>query len=186
MDAYANPIFGYSGIVHLTSSESGTTLSANATLTNGIGMFSATFPSAGAATITATDTVSSAITGSAVVAVTDYFTVSTSSANQTAGSSFNVTVTAVNAAGQKDTSYSGTVVFTSSDMAATLPVNITLTNGLGTFSVTPATTGSQTISAVDSVSSTIAGSVTLSVVPATASYFLVTARPIASRASLFH
>ena len=39
------------------------------------------------------------------------------------------------------TGYTGTVHFTSSDGAAVLPANSTLTNGVGTFSVTLKTAG---------------------------------------------
>src|SRR5208283_3819188 len=46
-------------------------------------------------------------------------------------------------------SYSNTVHFTSSDTAASLPANVTLTSGSGTFSATLKTPGSQTFTATD-------------------------------------
>jgi large repetitive protein len=75
----------------------------------------------------------------------------------TAGTPFNVTVTALDAAGNTATGYSGTVHFTSTDGSATLPSDGVLTNGTGTFSARLATAGSQTITARDTVTSSIAG-----------------------------
>jgi hypothetical protein len=67
----------------------------------------------------------------------------------TAGQPFTFTVTAENGSGQTVTTYSGTVSFTSSDTAASLPPGSTLTNGVGTFTVTLNTAGLQTITATD-------------------------------------
>ena len=68
-----------------------------------------------------------------------------------------MTVTALDAFGNTARSYPGTVHFSSSDPAAVLPSNSTLTNGVGAFSVTLKTSGSQTITATDTVSSSITG-----------------------------
>ena len=76
----------------------------------------------------------------------------------TAGTAFSVTVTALDALNAVVTGYTGTVHFTSSDGAAVLPANSTLTNGVGTFSATLKTTGAQTITATDTVTATITGS----------------------------
>jgi len=62
-DAYNNTATNYTGSVHLTSSDAAATLGANATLTNGVGTFSVTFITGGNQTVTATDTVTSAVTG---------------------------------------------------------------------------------------------------------------------------
>src|SRR5205823_397672 len=53
-----------------------------------------------------------------------------------AGGGVSVTVTALDAFNNTATSYGGTVHFTDTDGAATLPANATLTNGVGTFPVT--------------------------------------------------
>jgi Kelch motif len=58
------PVGGYSGTVHLTSSDALAVLPGDSTLTNGTKNFSVTLEDAGSQTITATDTVSAAITGS--------------------------------------------------------------------------------------------------------------------------
>src|SRR5262249_56673649 len=73
------------------------------------------------------------------------------------GSVFSWTVTAQVAFSDWSSGESGTVLFTSSDGAATLPANATLTNGVGTFSATLKTAGTQTIAATDTVTSSITG-----------------------------
>lgn len=75
----------------------------------------------------------------------------------TAGTSFNVTVTARDSFGNTATGYSGTVHFTSTDPGATLPADGTLTNGVRTLSATLVTGGSRTITATDTVTSGING-----------------------------
>src|SRR5947208_3045494 len=120
---------------------------------------SARCSASGNQTITATDTVTSSITGTSNAitvgaAAATHFAVS-APASATAGSAFNFTVSALDAFNNTATSYAGTVHFTSSDGAATLPANSTLTNGTGTFSATLATAGNQTITATDTVTSEI-------------------------------
>ena len=82
------------------------------------------------------------------------------------------------------TGYTGTVHFSSSDTAAVLPANTMLTNGIGTFSATLKTAGSQTLTATDTVNSSIAGtSGTINVTAAAATHFVVAALPAPRRAS---
>jgi hypothetical protein len=59
----------YSGTVEFTCSDASATLPADATLTDGVGIFDVTFETLGTQTITATDTASAAITGSAAITV---------------------------------------------------------------------------------------------------------------------
>jgi len=73
------------------------------------------------------------------------------------GTAFNITVTALTAANATATGYTGTVHFTSSDGSAVLPVNSTLTNGVGTFQATLNAVGNQTITATDTVTASITG-----------------------------
>ena len=71
---------------------------------------------------------------------------------------FSFTVTALDQSDNKATGYTGKVHFTSSDAAAVLPANATLTNGMGTFfPATLKTAGTQTITATDTVTATIIG-----------------------------
>src|SRR5262245_51597462 len=138
LTASGNVATGYAGTVHFTSSDGAAVLPANTTLTNGTGTFSATLKTAGARTITATDTVTASITGTSnsisVTAGTATHFAPTPPASDLAGSAFNFTVTALDAANNTATGYAGTVHFTSSDGAAVLPANTTLTSGTGTFS----------------------------------------------------
>ncbi len=78
-------------------------------------------------------------------------------ASVTTGVATAVTVTVKDQFGLTDSTYAGTVAFSSSDPSAVLPANATLTNGTGTFSVTLTTAGTQTVTATDTVTSTITG-----------------------------
>ena len=170
-DLYGNTVTSYSGIVHFSSSDSQAVLPANAGLTNGVGSFSVTLKTAGSQTLTATDTVTSSITGSASVLVTaasdgGLHLVVSAPGSAVAGSSFSVTVTCEDLYGNTVTSYSGIVHFSSSDSQAVLPANAGLTNGVGSFSVTLKTAGSQTLTATDTVTSSITGSASVLVTAA--------------------
>ena len=76
------------------------------------------------------------------------------------GTPCSVTVTAKDASGNTATGYTGTVAITSSDPRAVLPADASLTSGVGTFAVTLRTPGSQSITATDTMTSTITGSQT--------------------------
>ncbi len=161
-DAYNNTVTNYPGTVHFTSSDSAAILPANATLNNGAGTFSVTLKTGGSQTITATDTANGSLTGSSgavnvTASAATHFVISAPSA-ATAGSIITFTVTAEDATGNTATGYIGTVQFSSSDPAAVLPANTTLTNGVGTFSITLKTAGSRTITATDVAASSITGS----------------------------
>ncbi len=89
----------------------------------------------------------------------------TAPASATAGTSFSVTVTALDAGNATVTGYTGTVHFTSSDGSATLPANYTFVGadaGAHTFSVTMQTPGSQSVTATD-VGSSITGTTSVQV-----------------------
>ena len=278
-DANGNTATGYSGTVKITSSDSQAVLPANARLTNGVGSFSVTLKTAGSQSITATDTVTSSITGSqtgitvnaaslskfafgtigtqtagtafnVVINAQDAYgnTVSTYTGNPTltysagtisptssgnfvsgtktvsvtvttsgtgvtitatvgsttgtsgtftvnpgsatsfvvsgfpspttAGVAHAVTVTAKDAYGNTATGYAGTIKITSSDSKAVLPANAGLTNGVGSFSVTLETAGSQSITATDTVTSSITGAQTgITVNAAAASQLVFTMYP---------
>ncbi len=89
-----------------------------------------------------------------------HFGLSGFSGGATAGAAGTVAIQALNANGTKDTSYTGTVYFTSSDAKAVLPADTTLSNGSGTVSVTLKTSGLQTLKATDKANSSISGSLT--------------------------
>jgi hypothetical protein len=191
-DAFGNTAGDYLGTVKFTSSDAQAVLLANYnftttdagvhTFTNGV-----TLNTVGTQSITATDTVTSTITGtqsgiSVTAATASSFSVTASSITPTAGSAFSITVTALSSGGSTDTSYTGTVKFSSSDTQAVLPANYTFTSadaGVHTFTngVTLKTAGSQTVTATDTVTSSVTGSVTVTVSAAAASTLSVTGFP---------
>ena len=79
----------------------------------------------------------------------------TAPATVTPGQAFTLTVTAENAQGNPVDGYTGTVHFSTSDTApgVMLPPDSTLTNGQGTFSLTLATAGPQTVTVADAANS---------------------------------
>ncbi|MGA9673560.1 MAG: Ig-like domain repeat protein [Terracidiphilus sp.] len=163
LDFANNVVTSFNGTVTLTSSDPGFVPSSGnpAQLTNGVlGSYNAALKTAGTQTITATDTANSAITGTISVNVlpgsTTRFVVS-APASASMGGAFNFTVTALDLFGNATPGYAGTVHFTSSDGSAVLPADSTLINGVGTFSATLETVGSQTITATDTVTTSITG-----------------------------
>ena len=107
---------------------------------------------------------------------------------ETAGTSFSLTVTAQNSSGATDTGYTGTIQFTSSDVQAGLPANFTFTAadaGTYTFTVTLKTAGSQSITATDTTTSAITGTLSgISVSPAPASQFVLSGLPSTTTAGV--
>jgi hypothetical protein len=100
----------------------------------------------------------------------------------TAGAPFNLTVKAVDMFGQTASGYTGTVHFNSSDGPAVLPGNYTFTSsdaGLHTFTsgVTLKTAGNRTVTATDTVTSSITGSAAVMVNPAAADHLLFLQQP---------
>jgi hypothetical protein len=191
-DAFGNVTPGYGGTVHLTSTDPQfINASGDNTLTNGVGTFNFVLKKAGTQTITATDTVTSSITGTSNTITVQpgaatHFSVS-APATVTAGTAFNFTVTADDLAGNVATGYTGTVQFTTTDASFTLPGNVTLNNGVGTFSATLDATGNETITATDTNTSSITGtSNTFTVNAATATHFSVSAPGSATAGSAFN
>ncbi|MGA8305816.1 MAG: kelch repeat-containing protein [Candidatus Acidiferrales bacterium] len=161
LDASNRMTTNYSGTAHFTGTDGQALLPANSMLTNGLGTFSATLKSAGSQSITAIDTVTASITGTSssinvAPGTASHFSV-TAPGTANVGVAFNITVTALDAFNNTAASYTGTAHFTSTDGQAVLPANSMLTNGTGTFSVTPKTTGSQTITATDTITASITG-----------------------------
>jgi uncharacterized repeat protein (TIGR01451 family) len=165
-DAGGNPVSGVN--VTFTAPSSGASgLFSNTTnvivvTTNSVGvasagLFTANTAAGGynvAATVTGLAPVNFSLTNILVAAT--HFSVS-APASATSGQSFSFTVTALDAANNTATGYNGTVHFASSDGAAVLPSNSTLTAGSKTFSATLATAGNRTITATDTVSSSVTG-----------------------------
>jgi hypothetical protein len=185
----------YQGTVHFTSSDNAATLPANYTFAladQGVHTFSGVkLLTSGNQTITATDTVTGSVTGSAMVAVTPgaaLFAATGFPATITAGTAGTITITAQDASHNTVTGYLGTVHFTSNDAQAVLPADYTFTaadNGAHTFSVTLKTAGTnQSITVTDGANAT--GSQTgITVNPAATSTFVL-AYPASTVAGVAH
>jgi hypothetical protein len=176
----------YQATVHFTSTDSAAVLPADYTFTggdNGIYTFSATLKTAGTWTIKAADTSTASITGTsagitAVPGPVDHFlvTIIVNNAPSTQvgqGVAYGMQVEAVDINNNEVPGYSGTVHFTSSDGAATLPLDYTFVpaqdGGLHFFvgGVTFQTLGSQTLTVADTGNASIKTTVTLQVEKAT-------------------
>jgi len=192
LDASNSLVATYSGTVHFTSMDTQAVLPANSTLTNGMGTFSTTLKTAGAQTITATDTATTSITGASnSITVSSAASTVLLSVNvpspATAGMAFNVTVTALDpSTANVVTNYSGEVHFTSTDAHALLPKDSPLTNGIGSFSATLNSVGSQTIVATDTVKSSITGSSGMITVFGPSTHFSVSAPSTATAGTSFN
>jgi subtilase family serine protease len=105
-----------------------------------------------------------------------HFLVSTSSTTP-AGTSLQVTVTALDAEGGLVSDYLGTIHFASSDKLASLPANYTFTGadaGAHVFTVTLYRAGTQTITVNDTKTTTVKGSASVLVTPLAATHFTET------------
>ena len=163
-DVYNNlvPSFaGTAGTIHFASTDTSAVLPANATLTSGVGTFSATLYAAGNQIITATDVASTGTAGSATVTmnpIATHFTVSNAS-TATAGNSIVVTVTAFDSFNRTATFYAGTLSFSSSDSQAgfVFAPNGSWNSGVGVFALTLKTAGTQHFTLEDGVVTSISG-----------------------------
>jgi len=188
-DSFGNIASGYRGTIHFTSSDGQATLSADYTFTAadaGVHSFNVTLKTAGSDSITATDTATGSITGTqgtisinaaaASTVILAGFPTATA-----AGVAGTITVTTKDPFGNTASGYRGAVHFTSSDGQALLPADYVFTAsdaGVHAFGVTLRTAGSDSITATDSLTSTITGSQGGIVVsPAAASALVLTGFP---------
>jgi subtilisin family serine protease len=163
----------YMGTVQFSSSDPSAVLPSSATLTNGTATFSVTFKTAGLQSITATDAANKAIIGTeenilVQAGVASTFKVVPAPGPVTALTAESFTVTALDVYGNIALGYAGTVNFTSSDSAAILPGAVTVfPEQQATFSVTVtyAHAGTQTLTATDSATTSITGTVSVNVNP---------------------
>jgi sugar lactone lactonase YvrE len=176
-DPYGNTATGYTGTVHFSSADPyGASLPADYTFQatdQGVATFAGvtTLYTAGTWDVTATDT-SSGISGAAFVTVQAAPAVAFQlvvTASPTSGVPFDVTLIAVDAYGNTDTYYAGTVTFSTSDSdpGVVLPPAYTFQpgdQGQVTFpgGVTLLTLGAQSLTATDTLSG-ICGTVTVTV-----------------------
>ena len=128
-------------------------------------------------TVTATNTGGNAtkVLTITVSGAATHFSVTGFPTSTTSAVAHTVTVTALDTANNTATGYAGIVLFTSTDGAAVLPPNGFLTNGVGIFSATLNTAGSQSITATDgSITGTQSGiSVAAALVAAPSGYLVL-------------
>ena len=162
LDQYNNPVPGYLGTVHFTSSDKAAGLPIDYTFNagdNGRHVFSVTLPTLGRPTIFVADAASSTLGGGTALNVTNdviasSLIVSGFPSPSRVGVQGSFTVTARDAQGNTLTGYRGTVHFVSSDPRAQLPADYTFTAadaGMHTFTAPLNTPGTQTIAAMDFV-----------------------------------
>jgi hypothetical protein len=181
-DQYGNLDTGYTGTTAL-SSDGSVSLPPNYTFKaadQGVHTFTGlVISTVGTHTIMAFDTTAGFLTGSATVLATQSgvasFRVVAPAAVQS-GSAFTVTVTALDAFNNPVPGYTGTVHFSSSDGAATLPADFTFTaadGGIHTFTVILRSIGSQSVSVADTTTPSVVGGTSVTV-GAPAPSFIVT------------
>jgi hypothetical protein len=169
LDPFGNTATGYTGTVHVTSSDAKAVLPGNYTFQAsdaGVHTFSATLKTAGTQSITATDTVTAGLTGTdtgiAVQPAGAARLAITAPARVVAGAPFSLTVMVLDAYGNEVTGYTGTVQFASTDGTATLPANYTFQpsdGGKHTFTgLVLRKKGEQTITVTDKANSSVHGS----------------------------
>ena len=182
LDAFGNPVPGYTGTVQFTSTDptATSTIGPNSEhafteTDNGSFAFDATFLTSGTQTISVTGP--NGLNAQGTVAVTpaaaSIFGVSDSAADVMAGGSWRDLVTAYDAFGNVVTGYTGTIHFASTDAQATLPAYYTFTtgnetrgydNGIHVFSTTFDTSGVQKLAVADGAASPAVGDGSLDVV----------------------
>lgn len=189
-DSQGHTVAGYAGTVHFNSADGspGVVLPADTTLTDGSGSFSATLIRSGPQTLTVSDAANSLSTTVSIdvhAASATHLAIA-AAATVIAGQPFAFAVTALDAFGNTDTAYAGSVHFTTTDTAAgvVLPANATLTNGERTFSATLIRAGAQEITATDTVAPGLTATLPVTVRAANATRFALStsATPTAGQA----
>ena len=178
-DAQNFAVSSYSGTVALTSTDAAATLPATVTFVHGKATVQVTFNTAGQQTLTATDSATSTLSGSAITNVaapdvaTHYEILSAPAAvglqgPVAAGAPVVFSVIALDAQNHAVSSYDGKATVTSTNATDNLPGSVTFTHGVALFRVTFGASGADTLTLTDSSSSTIVGSLTLTVAAARA------------------
>src|SRR5262245_44845172 len=173
LDHAGNPYPSYTGTVHFTSSDYQAVLPADYTFTaadHGVHTFSVSLKTAGAQSLTVADQ-------AAFASATTSITVTPAAASSfsiggpyqpSSGATGTLVLTAVDPYGNVATGYTGTVHFSSSDAAATLPGNYTFTaadGGVQSFYAILRTAGPQTVTVTDTQGPVITGQTVIDVLP---------------------
>jgi hypothetical protein len=186
VDAYGNQVRNYADTVHFTSGDPQAVLPADYTYTSadaGSHNFLATLKTVGNQTITVTDTSTPGVGAmqfnvNVQVGAATGLSLTGFPNPTTAGVAGTFTVRAYDLYGNTATGYTGTVHFTSSDLAGLLPADYTFTAadaGVHAFSATLITAGGQGLWAQDAQHNLTAAQYAITVTPAAASKLVVTA-----------
>ena len=185
-DAFGNMCTAYAGTVTFSSSDAKAGLPASYTFTAadaGMHTFTGTLKTAGTQSISVKDSASSTVLGSQIgIAVTAATTAASLSVSgfpaTTAGASHTFTVTARDAFGNLCQGYTGTVMFSSSDVQAGLPTSYTFTAGDAgshTFAATLKTAGTQSVTVKDTAGTVVGSQTGITVSAAAAAQFSISA-----------
>jgi hypothetical protein len=168
MDPYGNVATNYTGLFHFSSSDAQAALPFDYFFTEadaGRHTLTATLKTAGAQTLTFSDTVITVLTATETLAVSPAAAASVQVAGfpaaTTAGVAQAFTVTLRDAFGNVATGYTGTVAFSSSDPIAALPASYTFTAadaGVHTFTAALKRAGTQSITVTDTAAPALSGS----------------------------
>ncbi|MGE6760617.1 lamin tail domain-containing protein [Corallococcus interemptor] len=187
-DAFGNRRQDYAGTVRFTSSDTQAVLPADATFVpEDAGQKTVSglvFKTAGARTLTATDTATPALTATVDVEVrasaAASFEVIASTSPVAAGQSLGYELVARDAWGNVAKDYASTVTFSSTDAQAVLPGAYTFTlvdEGRHTFSVTLRTAGAQGVTAEDVADPSLTATHTFTVGAAAANHLVFVSAP---------
>jgi hypothetical protein len=180
VDAYGNST-SYLGTIHFTSTDIQAGLPANYTFTPddaGTHTFSGVvYKTAGSQSVSASDIATNTIAGTSGLAIVTPGTAA--SLTMTGGGGFigsvnAVQITAHDVYGNQATGYNGFLHLATSDANSTTSSDAALTNGVGTFTVTPMTLGSQILTASDASNGSLITSETINVTPGWGTRFAAT------------
>ena len=154
LDSKGNLATGFNGKVQIANSNAPNTILATGTATKGVAKISLTLVQLGTLSLMASEPSNTGINGTSgvidVVSSATQFALSglpTKPVN--VGDQITVMVTALHAAGKTDMLFPDTIDLASTNPGRFSPQTITLNNGMGSFKVTFATLGSQTITLTD-------------------------------------
>ena len=156
-DIYGRLVTSYTGTAKLSSSDGAVAFAPQTvTFVGGTANFQVTFAASGWQTLTATDTANPSLTTTAMLivaprpAVAAKFNFNLPSSVQT-GTAVTVQVSAVDANGKLVPNFTGTAAISTSDLLGVVsPQTVTFAGGVAAFQVTFNTTGTQSVTAIDS------------------------------------
>lgn len=172
VDVAWNLVSARNDTIVVTATDGQAELPATVTLNGGVAVVAVVLKTASTQTLSATDSDSPAIGASSSAPLSvlpdqvDHLALSAPEDVQT-GLQFNVTLRALDVFGNLVTGYAGTIIFSSSDSAATLPISHTFSQGTGVETITGLTLGTagpQTLTVEDTANSDLIQTGTINVV----------------------